>query len=124
MNDFKYSEDYDLLIDRDFVLASQYESDKQLIQLKLIGDNTDFVLQKELCATLSDYIGENNDETTATAVNNRVYSVLAADSMLDISSINVSTVPVDYDTINVSVSYTANDDGYVKQIYEYRELVL
>ena len=122
--DLKYTSSFDLDIGSDLNIADKVEFDTQLMQIKLRGTNPDFVLSPNLCCSYEDFAGMNNDESTGDLILQRTKSRLLDGNVLDSSRLHVDLELTDYSQINVTVTYTEFDGGYIETIYENREVDL
>lgn len=118
MIDFKYTQDFDIELDRDFFGASQLERDVQLLQIRLTGINPDFILAPFLCSSLEDFMGEFNNEATGINITNQIINSLTRDGAFRRSNLTVDSYPSDYNEISSDITYRVPSTGKSQFIYE------
>jgi hypothetical protein len=118
LQDIKYNSNYDIEVYKDIKIATPLESEVQNLKIRMIGTNPDFILHKDLCASLSDFVGCYNNATTGSIISNRIMTSLTKDKAFSADRIKVDTYPVDEETLESYIEYTAEDDGKSETIYE------
>lgn len=124
LSDFKYSSQFDLELGRDFYPAYAIDRDVQLLRLRLLGDNPDFVLHQDMCSSLEEIIAENNNEATGLKMYGKIVDSLTKDQAFVSSKLKVDVYPTDYKTIQADVVYTLNDKGKSEQISDTRVITI
>ncbi len=124
LSDFKYSSQFDLELGRDFYPAYAIDRDVQLMRLRLLGDNPDFILHKDMCSSLEELIGENNNEVTGNKMYGKIIDSLTNDGAFVSSKLNVEVYPIDYSKLQADITYTLSDKGKSEHISETRVITI
>ena len=101
----------------------------QEIKTRLEADLGDWVLDKTIGASLSDFVGEPNIKSTAEAIRVRIISALTKHGFLNSKDINILYSPIDIDKImfkiSIKVAPTARNNGSetlnIVTLYSYSE---
>jgi len=124
LSDFKYSSQFDLELGRDFYPAYAIDRDVQLMRLRLLGDNPDFTLHPNMCASFEELIGEDNDAITGNKMYNMIVNSLTNDKAFVPSKLNVDIYPIDYSKLQADITYTLTDKGKSEHISETRVITI
>jgi len=101
----------------------------QEIKTRVKSELGEWYHHRKLGATLSDFVGEPNDKTTAEAIKLRIIASLTNDGFVKSSDLKVTYMPVDLDRLffrlSVSVAPTARNAGSnvlkISLLYHYSE---
>ena len=101
----------------------------QEIRTRLKADLGDWLLNKDIGASLGDYVGEPNNKTTATALKTRIIGALTKFGLVDSRDIKVSFMPIDIDKILFRIAITvaataankSSTELLISTIYNYSE---
>lgn len=113
---------------RDIGMIYSAEGDAQLIQTRLRTENPDWVLYPNLGSTLTDLLGEMNNEETASRGIEMIYNALTYDGAFTRQELEVDAIPISYSTIlfhvklirnNTIVTYAMTLDFEIQEWNEY-----
>lgn len=101
---------------RDFKTITGEEEKVQLIGTRLRTDNPDFVLYENVGASLSDFVGEINNENTAEEIEIRVMNTLLRESNFKEEDLSVNVLPVSPTEVLTDVQLK-NKNEYIRYAF-------
>ena len=124
-DDFALGHDGDIADTTYDPLRSLYQE----IRTRLKADLGDWILNKEIGAGMSDYVGEPNNKSTAEALKTRIIGSLTKFGLIASRDLKVSYIPIDIDKImfriSIAVAATAANKSstelLISTIYNYSE---
>ena len=116
--DFKYSSDYDIILEKDIVTTDQLESDSQCLDIRLVGTNPEFIHSRNLCVSFDDYRGCPNIQAVGKSIEQRIVNKLAGDNRFPQSNLSVDVYPIDINTMQGNIKYTSIINGTKQYIKE------
>lgn len=89
---------------RDFKLISEDLERLQLIKTRLQTENPDWALYESVGASLTDFIGEKNNPTTGSLIEDRVLQTLLRNDAFHEEELSVNVIPISYNEVLVDVT--------------------
>lgn len=101
----------------------------QQIKIRIMSDQGDWDLYREIGASVSAFVGEPNNKITAESLKKRIVTSMTRNGLVNNADIDVKYMPIDRDKlafrINIKVAPTArnvnSDTLRINMIYSYSE---
>ena len=127
-----WSGDFNLSVDGDLedTANDTLLSLRQEIQTVVASELNDWELYPGYAATLSDFVGEPNNQDTAAAIHDRIRIALTANGVVVESDLKIKVIPVHRHKVLITIRVSAiptvynklSQDGYVTAIvFDYQE---
>lgn len=114
------------------IMDTFYDPLRSVVQecrTRLKGDLGDWLFHQDICAAISDYVGEPNNKVTAESIKTRIRVALSKYGLIMNEDMKIVYVPIDIDKImfriSLSVASTARNVGsneiLIQFLYSYAE---